>query len=102
MDDLICPAISPVKPVGYDHIHTAGSQKSIKGHCLLLSVDQSHVGEALSKYQNITACKNIYVVLCGTMTSAQKSIVKRQAEMDAYLFMDLLTWFIKESSQSVQ
>ena len=33
LDDLICPAISPVKPVGYDHIHTAGSQKSIKGHC---------------------------------------------------------------------
>jgi hypothetical protein len=31
------------------------------------------------------------------MTPAQKNIVRRQAEMDADVFLDLLTWFIKES-----
>ena len=44
---------------------------------------------------------DIYVVLCGRMTPGQKTIVWRQAEMDAYLYMymdiDLLTWFFKES-----
>jgi hypothetical protein len=32
------------------------------------------------------------------MTPEQKTIVKRQAEMNDDLFMDLLTWFIQESS----
>ena len=31
------------------------------------------------------------------MTPEQKNIVRRQAEMDTDLFMDLLMWFIKES-----
>ena len=31
------------------------------------------------------------------MTPAQKNIFRRQAEMNADLFLDLLTWFIKES-----
>ena len=60
-------------------------------------MDQSHVGGALHKYRSTGAGKNIYVVLCGRMTPEQKNIVRRQAEMDTDLFMDLLTWFIKES-----
>ncbi len=36
-------------------------------------------------------------VLCGRITPEQKTIVRRQAEMDTDLFMDHLTWFIKES-----
>ena len=43
--------------------------------------------------------KNIYVVLCGRMTPAQKNIVWRQAKTNADLFLDLLTWFIKETGQ---
>ena len=97
LSDLICAAISPVRPYGYVHAYTAGSQKSIKGHFSLFSVDQSHVGGALHKYRSTGAGKNIYVVLCGRMTPEQKNIVRRQAEMDTDLFMDLLTWFIKES-----
>ena len=31
------------------------------------------------------------------MTPAQKNVARRQAELDTDLFMDLLTWFIKES-----
>ncbi len=50
LDNLICAAISPVRPFGYVHANTAGSQKSIKGHFSLFSVDQSHVGGALHKY----------------------------------------------------
>mgnify|MGYP006194651551 CR=1 FL=1 len=84
-------------PFGYVHAYSAGSQKSIQGHFSLFSVDQSHVGGALHKYRSSTGGKNIYVVLFGRMTPAQKNIVRRQAEMNADLFLDLLTWFIQES-----
>ncbi len=91
LDDLISAAISPVRPFGYVHAYTAGSQKSIKGKFFLFSIDQSHVGRALHKYRTSGAGKNIYVVLCGRTTPKQKSIVRRQAEMDTDLFMDILT-----------
>jgi hypothetical protein len=97
LDDLICATISPVRPFGYVHAYTAGRQKSIKGHFSLFSVDQSHVGGALHKYRSTGARKNIYVVLCGRMTPEHKTIVRRQAELNTDLFMDLLIWFIKES-----
>jgi hypothetical protein len=63
----------------------------------LFSVDQSNDGGALHKYRSIGAGKYIYVVLCGRMTTEQKTSVRRQVELDTDLFMDLLTWFIKES-----
>jgi hypothetical protein len=31
-DDLICTSIGPVRPFGYVHAYTGGSQKSVKGH----------------------------------------------------------------------
>ena len=68
LNDLICAAISPVRPFGYVHAYTAGSQKSIKGHFSLFIIDQSHIGGALHKYQSTGAGKNIIVVLCGRMT----------------------------------
>jgi hypothetical protein len=74
-----------------------GVKMKIKGHFLLFSVDQSHIGEALHNHCCTGAGKNIYVVLCGRMNPGQKTIVRRQAELDTDLFMDLLTWFIKES-----
>jgi hypothetical protein len=83
LDDLICVAISPVRPFGYVHAYSAGSQKSIQRLFSLFSVDQSHVGGALHKYRSNTGGKNIYVVLCGRMTPSQKNIVRRQAEMNA-------------------
>ncbi len=97
LSDLICAAISPVRPFGYVHAYTAGSQKSIKDHFSLFGVDQSHVGGALHKYRSTGAGKNIYVVLHGRMTPEQKNLVRRQVEMDTDLFMDIFTWFIKES-----
>jgi hypothetical protein len=39
----------------------------------------------------------IFVVSYGRMTPVEKKIVRRQAEMNHNLFMDLLTSFIQES-----
>lgn len=50
------------------------------------------VGGALHKYCNMEARGNIYVVLCANISPEQKTIVRRPAEMDICLFMDLCTW----------
>jgi hypothetical protein len=41
--------------------------------------------------------EHINCVLCGRMTPAQKQIVCRRAVVNTQLFIDILTWFVKES-----
>ncbi len=41
--------------------------------------------------------EHIYCVLCGRKTPDQKQIVPRRAVVDTQLFIDILTWFWKES-----
>jgi hypothetical protein len=98
LTDLVCAAISTNRPFGYVFSYVGGAQKSIKGHFSIFGVDQSHVGGVLNMYNNMgNTNKNIFVVLCGRMTPQQKGIVRRQAEMNTEFFLDLLTWFVKES-----
>ena len=98
LNDVFCAAISPVRPFGFVHAFKGGKEKSLTGHFSFFSVDQSHVGGVVNKYRGIqNTAKNIYVVLCGRMTPQQKSIARRQAEFDTQLYLDLLTWFAKES-----
>ena len=97
LSDLLCAAISPVRPFGYVHAYSGGCQKKIKGHFSLFSVDQTHVGGVFNKFRDEGGSKNIYVVLCGRMTPAQKSLIKRKAVLDTSMFLSLLTWYIKSS-----
>jgi hypothetical protein len=97
LDDLICSAISPVRPFGYVHAYTGGCQKQIKGQFSLFSIDQSHVGGVLNNFRTDRGSKNIFVVLCGRMTPNQKSLLKRKTRLNTDLFLDLLTWFVKSS-----
>jgi hypothetical protein len=97
LDDLVCAAISPVRPFGYVHAYTGGCQKQIKGQFSLFSIDQSHVGGVINKFRTDRGSKNIFVVLCGRMTPNQKSLLKRKARLKTDLFLDLLTWFVKSS-----
>ena len=102
LDDLICAAISPVRPYGYVHAYQGGSHKSITGHFSFFSVDQSHVGGVLNKYKSVGNSErqpstNIFVVLCGRMTPNQKRIIRAQSEMDTNMFLHLLNWFVRRS-----
>lgn len=61
---------------------------------ILCSVLTTHLMGALNKNQHITVGKNI-CVLGGRMTPVQRSIIRRQPDMDTDLFIDLLTWSIR-------
>ena len=87
-----------MRPFGYVHAWCGGKEKSLEGHFSFFSVDQSYVGGVINNYNSIrNTAKNIFIVLCGRMTPAQKSIARRQADINTEVFMDLLTWYIKES-----
>ncbi len=40
--------------------------------------------------------EHIYCVLCGRMTPDQKQIVPKWSKVDTELFIDVMTWFVKE------
>ena len=43
---------------------------------------------------------HIYCVLCGRMTPDQKQIVRKRSRIDTELYIDILTWFVKEYGHS--
>jgi hypothetical protein len=60
-------------------------------------MDQNRLGEIINHLNQAGIGEHIYYVLCDRMTPDQKQIVRRRAVVDTQLFIDILTWFVKES-----
>jgi hypothetical protein len=60
-------------------------------------MDQNRLGAVINHLIQAGIGEHIYYVLCGRMIPAQKQIVHRRAVVDTQLFIDILTWFVKES-----
>ena len=60
-------------------------------------MDQNRLGAVINHLNQAGIGKPIYCVLCGRMTPEQKKIVHRRAVVDTQLFIDISTWFVKES-----
>jgi hypothetical protein len=61
---------------------------------------QNRLGAVINHLNQAGIGEHIYCVLCGRMTPDQKQIVRRRAVVDTQLFIDILTWFVKESGHS--
>jgi hypothetical protein len=60
-------------------------------------MDQTRLGAVIHHLNQAGIGEHIYCVLCGRMTLDQKQKVRRRAVVDTQLFIDILTWFVKES-----
>jgi hypothetical protein len=60
-------------------------------------MDHNRLGGVMNHLNQQGISKHIYCVLCGRMTPDQKQIVRSRAKVDTQLFIDVMTWFIKES-----
>jgi hypothetical protein len=60
-------------------------------------MDQNRLRGVVNHLNQAGIGEHIYCVLCGRMTPEQKHIVHRQAVIDTQLFIDVLSWFLKES-----
>jgi hypothetical protein len=89
--------LAPVRPYGCVFAYSGGSQKSIKGNYHFFEMDQNRLGAVINHLKQAGIWEHIYCVLCGRMTPDQKQIVRRRAVVDTQLFIDILTWFVKES-----
>ena len=69
----------------------------MRGNYQFFEMDQNRLGGVMNQLNQQGIGEHIYCVLCGRMTPDQKQIVRRRAKVDTQLFIDIMTWFIKES-----
>ncbi len=101
LTDLVKAMLAPVRPCGCVFAYSGRSQKSIKGNYQFFEMDQNELGAVVNHLNQAGIGEHIYCVLCGRMTPDQKQIVCKRAIVDTQLFIDILTWFVKESGHRV-
>jgi hypothetical protein len=89
--------LAPVRPYGCLFAYSGGSQKSITGNYHFFEMDQNRLGAVINHLNQAGIGEHINCVLCSRMTPDQKQIVCMRAVGDTQLFIDILTWFVKES-----
>ncbi len=89
--------LAPVRPYGCVFPYSGGSQKSITGNYQFFEIDQNRLGAVIYHLNPAGIGEHIHCVLCDRMTPDQKQMVRRRAVVDTQLFIDILTWFVKES-----
>jgi hypothetical protein len=97
LTDSLKAMLVPVRPYGCVFAYSEGSQKSITGNYQFFEMDQNRLGAVINHLNQAGIGEHIYCVLCGRMTPDQKQIVRRRAVVGTQLFIDNLTWFVKES-----
>jgi hypothetical protein len=60
-------------------------------------MDQNRLRAVINHLNQAGIGEHIYCVLFGRMTPDQKQMVCRRAVVDTQLYIDILTWFVKES-----
>jgi hypothetical protein len=96
MTDLLKAMLAPDRPYGCVFAYSGGSQKSITGDYHFFEMDQNRLGAVINNLNQVDIGEHIYCVLCGRMTPDKKQIVHRRAVVDTQLFIEILTWFVKE------
>jgi hypothetical protein len=58
---------------------------------------QNRLGGVTNQLNQAGIGKHKYCVLCGKMTPDQKQIVRKRSSVDTQLYIDIMSWFVKES-----
>jgi hypothetical protein len=81
VSEIMRALVSPVRPYGYVIAYTGGKHQSIKGHYQFFEMNTEKINagmHALSRNQ----C-NVSVMLCGPMTTSQRTKIHRRAQIDS-------------------
>ena len=76
VSDELRALVAPTRPYGCIFAYSGGSHKSIQGHFQFFETDQSHMGGVIDPVRSMGVAQNMYVMLCGRMTLAQRIIVQ--------------------------
>ena len=77
--------VAPVRPFSYALTFSGGALKTLKGHHTFFENNVSHVGSVLNNYLETGANPNVYCIMCGRFTPAQR----QQARLKCLMNMKL-------------
>ena len=97
LSDEMRALLAKVRPYGQIFAYTGGAHKSITGTMAYFEQDQHQVGGVIKDMHDMGAPHNMFIMLCGLMTPAQRTIIKRRARLDPEEYLDYLNYFITES-----
>ncbi len=97
LTDTLKAMVAPLRPYGCVFAYSEGAQKSLRGNYQFFEMDQNRLGGVMNQLNQAGIGEHIYCVLCGRMTPDQEQIVCKRSRVDTRLYIDILTWFNKES-----
>ena len=97
VSDVLRALLAPVRPYGYIFAYSGGAHQSLRGHYQFFEMDQSRIGGAMNHMSQMGMGENIYSMICGRVTPAQRDIVRYRSELNTALYRTLQSWFIQKS-----
>jgi hypothetical protein len=97
LTDTLKAMVAPLRPYGCVFAYSGGAQKSLRGNYQFFEMDQNRLRGVINHLNQAGIGEHIYCVLCGRMTPDQKQIVRKRSRIDTQLYIDILSWFVKES-----
>ena len=98
ISELMSAALSTQRSHGFVFAFMGGAHKSLVGQFSFFEMDQNHLGSVINQYRSTGANDHLLCVLCGRFTPAQRIIAREKASLNTKLYVDLMTWFIRESN----
>jgi hypothetical protein len=89
--------ISPIRPYGYVMAYTGGKHSKIKGHYQFFEMNQERINAGMHALSQNDS--NVHVMMCGPMTTEQKSKIRSMAHIDTQKYIDIMTWLIRNSAK---
>ncbi len=96
LTDTLKAIVAPLRLHSCIFAYSGGAQKSLRGNYQFFEMDQNRLGGVMNQLNQAGIGEHIYCVLCGRMTPDQKQIVCKRSRVDTQLYIDILSWFVKE------
>ena len=74
--------------------YNAGAHKAIKGHHVFFLNDPEHVGASFEYLVKSGTPPDIYVMICGRVTPAQRDIIKKRFTINTEQHKAIMNWLI--------
>ena len=92
--DILAASVAKVRIFANVYSYSAGAHKTIKGHHIFLIHDPEHVGACFEYTLQSGGSPDMYVMICGRVTPAQRDIIKRRVLINAEDYKTILNWLI--------
>ena len=94
IDDILASSVAKVRIFANVFSYSAGAHKTIKGHHVFFIHDPEHVGASFEYMLQSGSSPDMYVMICGRVTPAQRDIIKRRVSINVDEYKAILNWLI--------